>query len=319
MRRSQLALGALDLTARGLEIGPSHNPLVRKADGYQVETVDHAPREELVKKYRAWGVPQEQLDDIEEVDHLWAGGPLSTAVPELGVYEYIVASHFIEHAIDFIGLLQDCERLLTPSGRLSLAVPDKRYTFDRFKSVSSLGDVIDAAHSPYKFHPPGPLVDHFANACLRGGGLAWSADSTQPLSLQRDTLDDVAGVEAIGVDQREYFDVHRWRFTPTSFALLIEDLAELARHGLEIVAMHDIGGFEFFVTLGRRQSPFRRSRSRLEALLKIEDELSEDSGRAQRENDELRVELARVLQSRSWRLLRPARAAGRLARRVLGR
>ena len=40
-------------------------------------------------------------------------------------------------------------------------------------------------------------------------------------------------------------------FTPSSFALLVEDLRRLGLQSLDIVDLTSLGGHEFFVTLGR--------------------------------------------------------------------
>ena len=77
-----------------------------------------------------------------------------------------------------------------------------------------------------------------------------------------------------GLEQRSYRDTHRWQFTPTSFRLLISDLALLGYHGLGTVAAEGPDGFEFFVTLGKG-TPIATERSRLEELLQIEYELAE--------------------------------------------
>ncbi len=121
-----MALALVDLDGRGLEIGPSYNPLVSKASGARVETVDHADRTTLVEKYRSWGLPEAKLAAIEDVDHIWSEGSLAEVVTERCAFDYIVASHVIEHTVDLIGFLQDCSSLLTMSGVLALVVPDKR-------------------------------------------------------------------------------------------------------------------------------------------------------------------------------------------------
>jgi hypothetical protein len=70
----------------------------------------------------------------------------------------------------------------------------------------------------------------------------------------------------------EYLDVHRWRFTPSSFALLIQDLRDLGYHDLAEVGSSDTVGFEFFVSLGKGVVEVVR-RDRLAMLETIEEEL----------------------------------------------
>ena len=322
MDRVEKALHSVDMSGRGLEVGPSYNPLVRKASGARIETVDHATQAELVEKYRGMNLPQESLDRIEPVDYLWHGGSLLNVIEERGAYDYILASHFVEHTVDLIGFLTDCEALLKPDGKLSLVVPDKRFCFDRFQPLSTVGDVLDAHHAGAAFHPAGALVDHQAYACTSGGEIAWSPESEGELGAQFPGLEGAKDALENGNAQKEYFDIHRWKFTPTSFELLMGDLRRLGQHSFGVLESFPTEGFEFFVTLGK-DIPEPIGHDRVEVLLEIEKELrdaswssssaggttsqqiailSDHNGALQRRIDEL-------YRSRSWRLTRPVRGA----------
>lgn len=348
--RTRTALSAVDLNGRGLEIGPSYNPLVPKSSGARIETVDHAGRDELVAKYAEWGLDKGRLDSIEPVDHLWSGGSLLDAVPERGVYDYIVAAHFIEHTVDMVRFLKDCAELLTSSGRLALIVPDKRYCFDRFRPISTLGDVLEAHYAGKQFHTLGSMVDHQAYACKRGDLLAWGEGEVSPLEVQFAKLEGVADAVRDGIEQKQFRDSHRWVFTPASFHLLMNDLAVLGHHKLGTVTSADTVGFEFFVTLGK-DAPILDVADRLDALLQVEKELAAVSQAPVRNRmNALEAELAAAKSSAaaandavaqqhetvasmqalidaqltalsdlhsstSWKLTRPVRAMSRLLRR----
>ena len=332
MDRVEKALHAVDLSGRGLEIGPSYNPLVAKASGRRIETVDHADQAELVAKYRGMGMDQERLDRIEPVDHLWHGGSLLDVIDDRGGYDYIIASHFIEHTVDMVRFLRDCQELLREGGRLSLVVPDKRFCFDRFQPLSTLGDVLDAAQAGSTFHTPGPLVDHQAYACTSGGALIWSADYHAPLAIQFENLAGATEALQNGLDQKEYFDTHRWKFTPTSFDLLITDLADLGQHEFGVLETFPTEGFEFFVTLVKGGAE-HQSRDRIAILQRIEAELAEaaspvrdgqsaelaDASQLRAENRRLAAELAELRSSTSWRVTAPLRAASDRLRARRGR
>ena len=64
---------------------------------------------------------------IEDVDHVWTGGSLVTAIGLPRHFEFLIASHVVEHSVDPIGFFQDCEALLGDTGRISLVIPDKRF------------------------------------------------------------------------------------------------------------------------------------------------------------------------------------------------
>ena len=171
MNRKQKALAYVDLAGRGLEIGPSYHPLLPKSSGARVETVDHANRVELIEKYRGYGVPPGKIAAIENVDHIWVDGSLVDVVGERGAFDYILASHVIEHMVDFIGFLQDCEALLREGGALSLVVPDKRFCFDVFQPLTTVGMTVDAHRAGARVHPPGTVIDHFMYGTQRGRGV----------------------------------------------------------------------------------------------------------------------------------------------------
>ena len=317
--RQTRALSHLDLSGLGLEIGGGYDPLVTKDLSARIETLDHSSRDELVAKYVGFGLPQAKLDAIGEVDHVWAGGTLVDAIGKSGCYDYVVAAHVIEHSVDLIAFLRDCEALLREGGRLALVVPDQRYCFDYFKPLTSVGSVVDAHLRPTVFHPPGPLLDHVAYACTLDGQIAWSPAQEGALDLQFTELGAAQGWIDSALAQDAYQDVHRWIFTPTSFALLIEDLAELGYHTLTEVGSAPTWGFEFYVTLEKNGQQPSRALPRLERLRQIGDEtavVARDGdlpdGRAvtkQTALENAQAALAEMKASTSWRVTRPLRAA----------
>jgi hypothetical protein len=70
----------------------------------------------------------------------------------------------------------------------------------------------------------------------------------------------------------EYLDVHRWKFTPASFRLLVRDLRELGYHSLIEMGCFGTDGFEFFVSR-TRSSRTSSLEDRLTLLRQIETEL----------------------------------------------
>ena len=125
----------------GLEIGPSFRPAAAKRDGFRVQVIDHMSREQLVEKYKDNPV---DVAKIEEVDFVWKGEPYAELTGKTKFYDWIIASHVIEHTPDLIGFLKECDSVLKDGGILSLAVPDKRFCFDHFRALTGISKVIDA-------------------------------------------------------------------------------------------------------------------------------------------------------------------------------
>jgi len=243
--REQIILRGIDKAAPGLEIGPSHRPVAAKRDGFNVRILDHLDAASLRNKYATHGV---DIDAIEEVDFVWTGQPLDELVAGER-FAWIIASHVIEHVPDLVGFLNACERILAPGGLLALAVPDKRYCFDCERENSSLGRVIDVAHTQSTNHSAGTAAEYFLKVRRKGGQIAWD-------ERHRGTLEPVHGLQdalhaMAKVREGHYFDLHAWVFTPDSFRQIIRDLHDLHLIGLQEQHFHTTRGCEFFVTLAK--------------------------------------------------------------------
>ena len=239
----------LDMTSPGLEIGPCHSPIVAKADGYAVEIVDYLDTDTLRAHYEPQRGAGVDVDRIEEVDHVWRGEPLSELVGRRGSHAWVIASHVLEHIPDPIGFLVGVADVLAPGGSLSMALPDKRYTFDHLAPLTTTGQWIDAHLGARTAPSAGQAFDYFAHSVRSDGRIAWGEgfdgelDFIHSLAMAADSLDAVAAGEDFGGE------VHLWRFTPESFALLIAELGTIGLIDLEICGSHPTRGSEFFVTL----------------------------------------------------------------------
>jgi SAM-dependent methyltransferase len=237
-------------SGKGLEIGPSHNPLMPKAAGFDVEILDYLDANGLRRKYAAASV---DLLAVEEVDYIADGRPMTEVIGERHRYDWIVASHVIEHVPDLVAFLIDCEALLKPGGSLVLAVPDKRCCFDILRPVSTMGQVLQAHVDRRKRPWPGVIFDDLAYARKRSGRIGWSLGDSEPLDEFR-TLDSARRFFEQTCRDESYVDVHCWVFVPSSFRLIINTLAAFGMTGLRELDFRDAGG-EFYAVLSTRAPP----------------------------------------------------------------
>lgn len=267
--REKAVFHCLERGGLGLEIGPSHNPIAPKKQGYNVHILDHASADELRAKYQGHGV---NLENIEEVDFIWRGQSLTELVGKTQAYDWIIASHVVEHIPDLIAFLQQCEQLLKPNGVLSLVVPDKRYCFDYFQPLSTTGMLLDA-HAERRARPtPGQVLDHFANAATLNGAIAWSKRARSGADGLCHSFAGALAQWKRATSGTDYIDVHCWRFTPESFNLIISDLAQLEFLRLSIAARFPTNGCEFYVSLKKvdeKNQPGRSRSLRLKTLAKL--------------------------------------------------
>lgn len=251
--RKGLITSMIDRNGRGLEIGPSHNPAAPKSEGYDVHIVDHMDQPGLLEKYKDdCGI---NLANIEPVDHVWQGGRLSSVVGDHASYDWIIASHVIEHMPDLIAFVQDCQTLLRHGGILSMVVPDKRFCFDHLRRRSSTGDIIQAHVEARSRHTPGQVYDHFSSACKLDESGSWHRNSAGKVAFVHGphTAESMLS-HCLASD--EYLDVHGWVFTPSSFRLIIGDLNALGYLRIDENSFSDTRDCEFFISYAN-QAPSR--------------------------------------------------------------
>jgi len=271
LSRVEKALAFIDRDGLGLEIGPAHSPIAPRRGGFNVHVLDYMDADALREKFQDVDV---DLAQIEEVDFVWGGEPLRQLVGGTYRYDWIIASHVIEHLPDLAGFLNDCQDVLKPEGVVSLVVPDKRYCFDHFRPLTTTGEVLDAFGQRRNRPTPGSVFDHMMNCVTLDGQISWSAEthgkygSTYSFEYARNVWDQAtAGVG--------YVDVHVSCFTPASFRLILQDLRSLGLlTSLDVTHEFETTGNEFFVTLGQgTREP--SARERIALLRQIDSELAE--------------------------------------------
>ena len=243
MTRQEIILAHIKRDGLGLEISAGCSPIAPKKQGFRVHVLDHCDKDALSEKYRPHGIA---VENIEEVDFVWDGRPYGELIGRRHLYDWIIPSHVLEHTTDLIGFLKDCDSLLKEDGVLSLAVPDKRYSFDYFCPITGIGRVIDAAQNPPKVHPAGTAAEYFLTTASRDGRIAWDARDKSEFKLVHSSL----GIRDVS-ERETYLDVHEWCFTPTSFRLMARDLFELGFIQLKKLAFYSTTGSEFYITLAR--------------------------------------------------------------------
>lgn len=269
MNREEKILCHIDKQGHGVEIGPCYAPVAAKRLGYKVQVIDHMDRVGLISKYRAMGVGPELLGNIEEVDFVWQGESYAELTGKSQYYDWIIASHVIEHTPDLIDFLNHCDSILKGDGVISLVVPDKRYCFDHYRPVTSLSKIIDCHFQGNKMHSPGTAAEFYLNAVVRDEKLLWSSNTAGDYRLCH-SLEDARQAMKLALDGQSYEDYHSWCFLPHSFRLLIHDLFNLELIPFQEVEFFPTAGFEFFVTLGRDGKGLSTSRLEMMALIESE-------------------------------------------------
>jgi glycosyltransferase involved in cell wall biosynthesis len=238
-----------------LEMGPSHSPILPKAEGWQTTIVDHAAQADLVAKYTAMGVAT--ASRIEPVDFIWQDGPLTALIPQAmhGSYDGLVASHVGEHLPDLIAFFQDASALMRPNGVMALALPDKRVCFDFFQPLTTTGDLVAAHVEGRTRHQRRTFFNQAAYFVTRNNEGGWAhTGNTVPLCLANPLSQAQQAYDAADEGSAsDYRDSHAWTFTPKSFELLILELNLLGHINWTIRAIEAAPGVEFYVWLEQKR------------------------------------------------------------------
>jgi len=253
MDRREKVIFQCNLNGAGLEIGPSINPVVPKCDEYNVETIDHTDKNGLLEKYKSQGL---NTDKIEEVDYIWNGESYTELTGKKNHYDYIIASHVIEHTCDLIGFFRDCSEILRENGVLSLVIPDKRRCFDYFRPLTSISNVIDRHLNKYTFNSPGSVYEFYSCVCTSDGNIAWDCP-TPPVDVKL-SYEVTGAINAYNdtLNHNKYIDIHNWVFIKSTFEQIIYELNCLDLIDLTVAQSFDTEGHEFFVSLVKRSKPF---------------------------------------------------------------
>jgi len=264
-----------------LEIGPLHAPICRRPSA-RVKYIDAFSTEELKQHYAL--DPNVDTAAIVDVDYVWRGESYGDLIKER--FDSVVTSHNIEHVPCLVSFLNNLEAVLCPGGSVYLAVPDKRYCFDHFKSDSSISDVLDAFFEKRQAIPPSALVRQALLVTHNEAIRHWNGDHGTPalsnpeefvVRLKRMTGEEaqlaalkdappsrkkneagsgsgmLEGLRSLyKLDARVHTgDQHAWIFTPGSFAEIIFLLNHLGLTKLCVDRLHSTAyaSHEFYTIL----------------------------------------------------------------------
>lgn len=117
------------LQGDGVEVGALHYPLPVSGEA-KVRYVDRMSVAELRKQYR-------ELDHLElvDVDVIDDGEVLGSFANDS--LDFVIANHMLEHCENPIGALRNHFEKIKEGGIAYYAVPDKNYTFDKERSLTT--------------------------------------------------------------------------------------------------------------------------------------------------------------------------------------
>lgn len=145
-RRERLAACG-GLRGVGLEIGAGTRPTVTDAD-IAVKYLDFYSTEDLRALVAKSG---RDASTVIPVDYVAGGEDYRPCVDRS--FDFIIANHVMEHIIDPIAWLRMLGDLIKPGGHLLITLPDKKYSFDRFRDDTAI------SHLLHDYLSKSPLAD----------------------------------------------------------------------------------------------------------------------------------------------------------------
>jgi len=252
--RSDIVLGPLDLSGRGLEVAPYFNPLILKSE-HDVAYTDYTSTEVLRRK--ASENPGATGREVPAVDFVWTPGrPLQECTGER--FDYAVASHVIEHVPNVIGWVNDILSVMRQGAVLALCVPDRRMTMDFYRQETTVGDLIGSWIEHRAIPTPGQVMDFLSQSFRDTGvrpkpferGVAFE-DAPREYS-DRQALDFAVFTHA----ENYYLDVHCTVWTPQKFVDVFDRLSKLGILAVDIsVPTEHRDRGEFIVHLTKAGEP----------------------------------------------------------------
>lgn len=250
--RRPFLLNSLDVDKPGLEISPLFRPTALKSE-HNVFYTDYTSAEDSRGKHSNY-----VHDEIMDIDFVWTpGSRLSECVPDKKLFNWAIASHVLEHVPDPIGWMLEVFEVLEVGGVFSIALPDKRYCYDKFRRETEVSDLIDAWMRGNKIPSPKQIYDFLSRSVNDDG--TGENDSFHAADKFESAPRTYSDIEALNFSINSwvsgtYLDVHCSVFTPESFCDVIEKLNAIGVINVE-VSQPVIAKEEFYVTLVKVGEP----------------------------------------------------------------
>jgi predicted SAM-dependent methyltransferase len=158
-RLDRRTLASIYLRGHGIEIGALQFPL-KVPRSAKVRYVDRLTVPDLRKHY-----PELNSYKLVKVDIVDDGETLGTIGD--ASQDFVIANHFLEHCENPIKAIMNFLRVLREGGILFLAIPDKRYTFDNKREVTSFDHLV----RDYEEGPQGSRNKHLQDWVITVEGL----------------------------------------------------------------------------------------------------------------------------------------------------
>jgi len=238
-------VGAAMLRGHGVEVGALHYPQrVPGADAIDYLDVDDVPT--LRGRFP-------ELGDERLVPSHWLGDVVRDSIPTITGrrFDFVVMNHVLEHVPNPIKVISNVWQGIVDGGHLMLSVPDKRFTYDRGRSLTSFDHLLDE----FAQGVSSVTADHFLELVC----------TTDPEALEEPR--GLCAALETARERREH--VHVWDAASfRDFWLRTEHLLGLQAEVL-FESTGDVNYFEYFAVIGRSRDGAARESDALRMLASL--------------------------------------------------
>lgn len=134
-------IGLAILHGNGLEIGAMHNP-TPLSSGCHIKYFD------VMTKVEAMALFPELSNDSFSIEPNYIGDVDKDGLSAIPAdsFDFVILSHVIEHVANPIRLVKEIFRVVKPGGHVVIACPDKLYTFDKDRELTSFSHLLEEYH-----------------------------------------------------------------------------------------------------------------------------------------------------------------------------
>lgn len=232
---------------KGLEVGALDHPTLMPGEG-DIEYLDYTTTEALRKAHA--NNPFVKVDQIVQVKHVWGEEDLSVSVGK-EVYDYVIASHVIEHVPDVITWLREISSILKKEGVFTLIVPDKRFIFDAKRNLTTTGDLLEAFYNRQRKPTIKNIFDYISRHVHVNVEDLWAGRANAEDYKNVHTPTEAMEFCNRLIQKNEYVDAHCWVFTPISLITILQELVELKLLEFEVASFFPsaTNEIDFFISL----------------------------------------------------------------------
>lgn len=162
----------------------------------------------------------------------------------------------LEHVPNPVGWLNQILEVTSVGGIISLALPRKEYCFDKFRSNTTVAELLDAYFEDYKVPSTRQIYDFLSRGIAQGYvGSEFISDKFEDCPKSY-TIQDSLNFAKYVYETGKYLDVHCSVFQPETFSEVFHELCELGIMNVAIEIV-DTGReeTEFFVRLRKLGDP----------------------------------------------------------------